>query len=938
MMKRIFIFLLPAWLCAQTSINTLRIIPTPTHSAVGVAQFWDKAQDFYTGLAGADTIGSSVTFRLPSSDGMAGQCMATDGFGNLSLTGTCTALTPPITFSATTTGNILTVTQLGSGNALVVNGPASATTNSSSANAFTVTQSGTGNSLVVSGPSSVTANSASASALIVTQSGSANGLVVTGPSSVTDNSSNTAFSVTESGAGDALHVSGGAKFTGLVASNSSLWSLSAIGLGFAQDYTARYVFNSIGDVPQTGTANTSGTTFTTTSGTVDASWVGGQILICAGGCTGLNGTLFLVSAYVNSTTLTLGTSAGSLTGAGYSYQANAFQTSTGTTYTTGSGFIYAQNIVVTDGFTSYGASAATGTVTCSGTSVTLTGGDKFRPDMAGGNITINGVTSSALFVSSVQTDHNLTVSTVCTSGSYSYTGNAFQLYNHAASIDPSGNGTLSTVTATGGSMLITSTGDSTFTAQGAGLGGTGNLLLVGNAGTNCWNAKSNSGSSYIIGYTSSCTSAFSLTTELTMTPTGNTFAQPITVPSCTGCVSSSNAVQSFNTRQGIVTLTATDVTNAGASGSFTVTTTGDATLQAIGSALGGNAVLNLAGNNSSNCWLHQAGGGSSMVLSYVNSCGGTFSPTTEITFTPSGTTFAQAITVPSCTGCGGGVTSVTGGTGISTSPATGAVIVTNTGVTTFNTRTGAVTLSSTDVSNAGGNGSFAVTSASDAALQATASAFSAASLLLHGNNNANCWDWVAGTGAAVIMKYSNSCGGGYSPTTEVTFSSTGTTFVQPITVPSCTGCGSGVTSITFTSPLTGGTITGTGTVGCASCITSAVTSAAAGTGISVSGATGAVTFTNTGVTSAVAGTGVGVSASTGAVTFSIGQAVGTGNSPTFNIVTATNGFAVPGFAISDGSANLAGNSLTLTGITTNSGGQLVCVTVGGLLYRTATVC
>jgi hypothetical protein len=71
---------------------------------------------------------------------------------------------------------------------------------------------------------------------------------------------------------------------------------------------------------------------------------------------------------------------------------------------------------------------------------------------------------------------------------------------------------------------------------------------------------------------------------------------------------------------------------------------------------------------------------------------------------------------------------------------------------------------------------------------------------------------------------------------------------------------------------------------------------AAGTGIGVgttntftmnqSGNT-TVTVTNSGVTSAVAGTGVSVSGATGAVTFSIGQAVGTGNSPTFTDLFTT---------------------------------------------------
>lgn len=80
-----------------------------------------------------------------------------------------------------------------------------------------------------------------------------------------------------------------------------------------------------------------------------------------------------------------------------------------------------------------------------------------------------------------------------------------------------------------------------------------------------------------------------------------------------------------------------------------------------------------------------------------------------------------------------------------------------------------------------------------------------------------------------------------------------------------------------------GTNTGDQTVG------NGTITIAAGTGISVASNTfttnqtgnSTVTVTNSGVTSAVAGTGVGVSAATGAVTFSIGQAVGTGNTPSF---------------------------------------------------------
>lgn len=125
-----------------------------------------------------------------------------------------------------------------------------------------------------------------------------------------------------------------------------------------------------------------------------------------------------------------------------------------------------------------------------------------------------------------------------------------------------------------------------------------------------------------------------------------------------------------------------------------------------------------------------------------------------------------------------------------------------------------------------------------------------------------------------------------------------------ITIAAGTGVGVGTTN-TFTTNQSGATtvtITNTGVTslttntglssnvsatGAVTVTNTGVTSNVAGTGISVSGATGAVTITNSGVTSAVAGTGVGVSGATGAVTFSIGQAVGTGNSPTFIAVTTS---------------------------------------------------
>jgi hypothetical protein len=132
-----------------------------------------------------------------------------------------------------------------------------------------------------------------------------------------------------------------------------------------------------------------------------------------------------------------------------------------------------------------------------------------------------------------------------------------------------------------------------------------------------------------------------------------------------------------------------------------------------------------------------------------------------------------------------------------------------------------------------------------------------------------------------------------------------------------------VTSIATTAPITGGTITSSGTIaisdatgttvgaaaldagtgislsdssGVYTVTNSGVTSNVAGTGISVSGATGAVTITNSGVTSIVAGTGISVSGATGAVTVT-------------NTVTDTNYT----YALSVGAVSSNESTLTLTG-------------------------
>ena len=105
-----------------------------------------------------------------------------------------------------------------------------------------------------------------------------------------------------------------------------------------------------------------------------------------------------------------------------------------------------------------------------------------------------------------------------------------------------------------------------------------------------------------------------------------------------------------------------------------------------------------------------------------------------------------------------------------------------------------------------------------------------------------------------------------------------------------------------------------------------VTSLAAGSGISVSASTGAVTVTNSGVT-ALTGTAneVIVSASTGSVTLSTPQAIGTSSSPTFSALTLTSS---------------ATNALNVTGgidcsaIAASSSAYNAIQTAGGLSIRT----
>lgn len=99
---------------------------------------------------------------------------------------------------------------------------------------------------------------------------------------------------------------------------------------------------------------------------------------------------------------------------------------------------------------------------------------------------------------------------------------------------------------------------------------------------------------------------------------------------------------------------------------------------------------------------------------------------------------------------------------------------------------------------------------------------------------------------------------------------------------------------------------------------SVVNSIGAGAGISISASVGTVNITNTGVLSLqgstgvlnlIAGTGVGISG----LNISIGQAIGTANSPTFANLTLTGNLTVSGFGQFTGNVNSTGGGLATAG-------------------------
>ena len=222
-------------------------------------------------------------------------------------------------------------------------------------------------------------------------------------------------------------------------------------------------------------------------------------------------------------------------------------------------------------------------------------------------------------------------------------------------------------------------------------------------------------------------------------------------------------------------------------------------------------------------------------------------------------------------GGGGAVSSVSGsGNGISVSPTTGAVVVQNTGVHSFNGATGAVTGASLGANTFTG-------------LQSSATGFSGP---LSGNA-------TTATTATNSTQLGGVAAASYALLASPTFTGTPASTTAAV--------GTNTTQIATTAfvqnEIVADTVTSfngrTGSV-------QGVSAAVAGDGISVSGATGSVTITNAGVTRAVAGTGISVNANTGTVTITnigvqsfngLTGAVGGVCAAVTNTFTATQSFA-----------------------------------------------
>ena len=611
---------------------------------------------------------------------------------------------------------------------------------------------------------------------------SGGGLVSLGGSITLTNTGVTALT-----AGTAISVS--ASTGSITITNTGVTSFSAGTTGFLPSSA------STGAIVLSGTLNASngGTGVTTTP-------ANGQLLIG-------NGTGYTLATLTPGTGISVANGAGTITLTNTGVTALTAGTAISVSASTGSITVTNTGVTSAVAGTGISVSASSGAVTFTNTGVTSfsAGTTGFSPTSAStGAIVLSGTLNASnggTGVTATPANGQLLIGN----------GTGFTLATLTA-------GTGISVTNSAGAITLTNTGVTSFQTSLNGLtpstASTGAITLAGTLGTisgGTGTTVAPTAGQLLVGQTGGTFVPFTVTTGTgisTVTGSGtfqinntgvtsNTAGTGISVSSSTGAVTITNI--------GVTALTAgTAITISASTGSITVTNTG------VTSAVAGTGISVSASSGA--ITLTNTG-----VTSFSAGTTG-FSPTSASTgaVVLSGTLNASnggtGVTATPTNGqllIGNGtgftLATLTAGTGISVTNSAGAITLTNTGVTSFQTSlngltpstasTGAITLAGTLGTTSGGTGTT-----------------------------------VAPTAGQLLV------------------GQTGGTFV-PFTVTTGTGISTVVGSGTFQINNTG------------------VIALTAGTAINVSASTGSITVTNTGVTSAVAGTGISVSASSGAVTF-----------------------------------------------------------------------
>ena len=396
---------------------------------------------------------------------------------------------------------------------------------------------------------------------------------------------------------------------------------------------------------------------------------------------------------------------------------------------------------------------------------------------------------------------------------------------------------------TSGGITSTSTGDGVLIAAGNALFGAGILQLKSNGTTQRWDVKSSAANTFIVRDVTAGADRLTIDGSGAVSVPG-----ALTVASCSGC----GGVTTFNTRTGAVSLTSGDVSGAlgytpaslgantftGAqtvtSGGITSTSTGDGVLIAAGNALFGAGILQLKSNGTTQRWDVKSSVANTFIVRDVTA------GVDRLTIDGSGAISVPGVlTVGSCSGCGGGltsfnsrtgaisltsgdvtgalgftpatgtVTSVSGTSPISSSGGTSPALSCSTCVTTGGGQTisGTTTLNTLSVSSGGATvtGGITANSTGDAIITATGSSFGAGIMRLKSNSSSQDWDMKSDVSNHFVVRDVT------AGADRLTINSSGAVSMPgALTVGSCSGCG-GLTSFnsrTGAISLTSGDVTG----------------------------------------------------------------------------------------------------------------------------------